>query len=134
MDESSLVIIREWGPNDVPFIYSTWRNAIYYGWDDVNGSGFPRPEAKEFFKMQTIYIDDILESADVNVAVLADDPDTIVGYSVFYSEHLYFIYVKEAYRREGIGELLLPRFIQTVSSQQTKVGAAIVRKKGLKVG
>lgn len=132
MDESSLVIVREWGPNDVPFIYSTWRNAIYYGWLELPGLE-PRPQPKEFFKIQTIYIDGILEVADVRVAVLSDDPDTIVGYGVYSSEHLYFIYVKEAYRREGIGKLLYPSFIETVGPQLTKVGAAIVRKKGLKV-
>lgn len=131
MDASS-VIVREWRPNDVPFIYSTWRNSIYYGWLELPGSE-PRPNPKEFFKIQTVYIDNILEGADVRVAVLYDDPDTIVGFSVHTDSHLYFIYVKEAYRREGIGKLLYPNFIETVGPQLTKIGAAIVRKKGLKI-
>jgi ribosomal protein S18 acetylase RimI-like enzyme len=127
MDEYS-VTIREWSPTDVPFIYSTWRNAIYYGWcDKTNGL---RPSQKDFFRAQTKYIDDVLESADVKMAAL--DGNTIVGYVIYKDEHLYFIYVKEAYRREGVGKLLCPEF-KTVSGQLTKVGAAILKKRGIEI-
>src|SRR5580692_10816788 len=113
MDESSLVIVREWEPNDIPFIYSIWRNAIYYGWPE--SSNEPRPKPQEFFKKQTTYINNILKDANVIVAVLADAPYTIVGCSVFTETHLNFIYVKEAYRLEGVGKLLYPSFIRSVS-------------------
>jgi ribosomal protein S18 acetylase RimI-like enzyme len=131
MDDVS-VIIREWNPYDVPFIYSTWRNALWYG-----GTYYKDNEdaAADFFQSQTWVIDEILKNPiEVSVAVLNDSPDVIIGYSVFDKYHLYFIYVKEAFRKQGIGKLLFPNSIKTVSEPRTKIGEAIVAKKGLTIG
>jgi hypothetical protein len=82
--------------------------------------------------MQTAKIKDILKDAEVRIACLEDAPEVIVGYSVFSGTHLYFIYVKDGFRLKGIGALLAPKKIDTVSKELTKVGRIIVNKKNLK--
>lgn len=129
MDEVS-VIIRPFEPNtDQACIYSTWRNAAYYGMTPRN----PKGNGKNFFKQQTALIKDILKDAYVRIACLKDDPMTIIGYSVTTGTHLDFIYVKVEYRNKKIGTMLMPKNIETVTSRLTKIGEVLVDRKKLQV-
>lgn len=130
LDEVS-VIIRPYDPvTDQACIYSTWRNSSYYGgvWPENN-----IPYSKYFFKTQTVLIRGILGRARVRIACLQDDPLTIIGYSVSTDKHLNFIYVKVDYRGKGLGAMLMPKDIETVTSELTKIGKVIVEKKKLKI-
>lgn len=129
MDEVS-VIIRPFCPEtDEACVYSTWRNASYYGMPARNS----KTNGKEFFRKQTALIRDILKNAYVRVACLKDDPMTIIGYSVTTDKHLDFIYVKVEYRNKGIGRLLMPKNIQTVTNRLTKIGLVLVDKNKFQV-
>lgn len=130
MSHEVSVVLREYDQNeDQACIYATWRNAACYG---VNKASRPKDE-KAFFKEQTVLIRDILKTAQVRIACLEDHPMTIIGYSVALETHLEFIYVKIEFRGKGIGRLLMPKNIETVTPNLTKIGAIIVKKKKLKI-
>lgn len=128
MDEACLVVIRDYNePLDIACIYSTWRKSAYY-------SAEPKimESPTQFFKNQNEKIKKILPKAVIKIACLEDDPIVIVGYSICTGTHLDFVYVKTDYRRKGIGALLVPKNIETVTDQLTVIGKAIVDKKKLK--
>lgn len=123
------VVLRDYDPStDQACLYATWRNAAYYGAKRKH-----QVSPKTFFKRQTTRIDDILTTAETKVACLEDDPTLILGYSVFTGSHLNWVYVKKDYRNKGIGELLVPKHIETVTDSLTKIGDIIATKKKLKL-
>jgi len=130
LDEDKLnVVLRDYIPaTDQACLYATWRNAAFYGARRKH-----QMSAKTFFKRQTTKIDDMLLNAEVKVACLEDDPTLIIGYSVFTGSHLNWVYVKKDYRNKGIGELLVPKSIETVTDSLTKIGDIIAIKKKLKL-
>ena len=126
MDEA-IVILRDFNQDlDQAYIYASWRNNSYY-------SAEKRPEGKasDFFTKQSRKIKTILQIAKIKIACFKDTPNVIVGYSVAIKNHLCFIFVKPDYRLRGIGALLMPKDIQTVTDELTKVGKILVDKKNL---
>jgi len=120
MDETK-VIIRPYDPKtDAPLIYSTWRNALWYG--DKNNV-----DSDEFYAQATREIKKILETSQVRIACLSDDHDLIVGYSVMTGSNIEFVYVKLDYREKGIGALLVKGFTK-ISTPRTKIGWAIQKR------
>lgn len=122
-----MVMGRDMIPDDVAFIYSTWRNGLYYGL--LNREDLP--PANEFFSLQTEKIRNMLPFCKVRIACIKDAPEVILGYAVFTGDlHLEWIFVKLQFRAKGIGNFLTVK-TKTVSSELTKSGAAIVKKKNL---
>jgi hypothetical protein len=118
---------------DEPFIYSTWRNGLFYG--SLNKENFP--PAEQFFREYTARIKQILalpkDFLDIRVACIQDAPEVIIGYAVFTGDlHLEWVYVKDQFRGKGVARFLTVR-TKTVSPELTKSGAAIVKKKNLTV-
>ena len=113
---------------DVPFIYSTWRNSLFYD-KKRNPSTAPT-----FFKAANRQLHEVLSSPSVrvNVACLEDDSDHIIGYAVLADTNIEFVYVKKDYRGNGIASVLTKGF-STVSNPQTKIGKAIVQKKSFAI-
>lgn len=71
----------------------------------------------------------LLPEADISIACMQDDPQTIMGYSIISGPTLHFIYIKEKFRKQGIATLLLKLSdgIQDINfAFITKVGAAII--------
>ena len=124
-----MVMGRDLAPEDLPFIYATWRNGLFHGL--INKEDLP--PAEEFFRLQTAKIKNILEFANVRIACIKDAPEVILGYAIFTGDgHLEWIFVKEQFRGKKIGTFLTPR-LKTVSPEMTKAGAAIVNKKNLTI-
>jgi GNAT superfamily N-acetyltransferase len=130
MDESSLdIVIRDFDPDiDQAYIYASWRNSSYYSSINPNESIPP----KAFFSFKTAAIKKTLKEAEIRIACLKEAPAVIIGYSVITNKHLDFVYVKSDYRNQGIGTLLVPKDIETVTSELTKIGKVIALKKNLK--
>lgn len=129
MDEvgSVNVILRPFDPPmDQPFIYASWRNSATYS---VPRGTFKL--SKEDFRRMTGRIREMLKDAHVRIACLEEDPQTIIGYSVTNGAHLNWIYVKVEYRKKGIGALLFPKNVTTVTNHLTKIGRVIAQEKGL---
>jgi len=128
MTEEFKVILRDYNKSiDEPYIYSSWRNSWYYS-SIVKPKGNP----KQIFQRQTQKIKEILEKAQIRIACLDIDPVVIIGYSISRNNHLDWIYVKSDYRKNGIGTMLFPKNIETVTNDFTKIGEVIFKKKYLK--
>lgn len=132
MDETDLepieIIIRPFDmQKDQAFIYSSWRNSYYSLAED------PNINSNTWFRKKSEEIKATLPVALVRVACYKDSHRTIVGYSVSTGTHLDFIYVKADFRKTGIGTLLMPKNIETVTSDLTKDGKVLAEKKNLKV-
>lgn len=129
MDEVPVkIIIRDFiAADDEACIYSTWRNSAFF-----SASNPSTISPTKFFTNKSREIKDILSKANIKVACLEDSKETIIGYSVSRGTHLDWIYVKPAYRMQGIAALLIPKDMKTVTSDLTKTGEKIVKLKNLK--
>ena len=98
----SKVILREFIPDDDSgIIYSSYPKGVYYGhFEEIK-----EPKDEWFAKFFNKVKDQLLTSR-VLIACLQDFPDNIIGYSIISGMTLEFVYVKEAYRMQGIAHLL----------------------------
>ncbi len=125
--EEQIVILRDFDLiQDEAYIYASWRNSSYY-------SALVRPiiAPQSYFRLKTRQIRNILETAQVKIACFKDTPIVIAGYCVYTGDHLDWIFVKPDYRLKGIGALLFPKNIKTVTNDLTKIGQVLVDKKKL---
>lgn len=82
--------------------------------------------AEAYYNWYSVYIMHILNRPNtvVRLAMLADDLDVILGFSVIEGDALHYVEVKGDYRRMGIGRNLVPEKI-VYFSHITKIGARI---------
>lgn len=92
--------------NDVNFILATWLKGFFYGTNWLNRN----VDQDLFFKQYNEIAKGILIRPGVKISVccLRDDDDVILGYSISEGDCLHWIFVKESWRKMGIGGLLLP--------------------------
>ena len=120
------ITIREPKVEDISFLLSTFLKGLYYGsrfWALV--------DQEAFFSNYEPFIKQLLIKSKVSVACLTEDPDVILGYSIFNNTTLHFIFVKKSYRKLGIARLLFPKDI-TMVSHITDSGDSIRKKLNLK--
>lgn len=123
------VVVRPADINDQGFIMASWLNGMRYGnWQ------FEQIPKEYYFTGYAEHIRKIFEipGTKIDVAVLSDDPNTIVGYHVYTGKASHWIFVKKDYRGHGIGRLLFNRTHITVATGTTKIGKALIKKIGLK--
>lgn len=104
MSDSSRIIIREANSGDKNFILSTWMKGNYFG-----NSIFKSIPQDLRFKDYTRYMEAVLSDPEAEARVACDEsaPEWAVGFSITRQDTLYWIHIKEGYRRMGIGSLLL---------------------------
>lgn len=104
---NDLYNIRPARADDVNFILATWLRGAYYG--DSWFSLVPKDIFMQQFKR---IISSLLINPNVktSVACLKEDPAVILGYSVVSKndETVIWVFVKKAWREQGIGRSLLP--------------------------
>lgn len=148
--KKDLVQIREGLKSDLSFIRSTFLKSLYFGnqlQKKVNGKAwYPSPDEKEVLRRapidltsqireETFYqnyeqmIDHLTAKpkVEVKIASLIDDPDVILGWSIYEPKILHFVFVKEVWRRIGLAKDLIPPGIQYMT-HLTKVGRSIAPK------
>jgi hypothetical protein len=115
--------IRSPTAEDCPFIFATWLRGLRYG-----NELFGLIESDIYFEKYHEIIQKILTSpgVQVSIACLKDQPDVILGYSVFTGNRLHWVHVKSAWRNIGIARELVPSNTKLVS-HVTKVGASILK-------
>lgn len=116
---SSTVQIRNFKQEDLPLIYSTWLLGLYHGCD-----WFGRIKKESFFRNYKVVLERLVPTCEIKVACLTDDEDVILGYVCYRGESLDWIFVKKAWRKMGIGKMLLPEGI-TNCTHLTKVGRSL---------
>ncbi len=117
-------VVRPPKPEDINFILATMLRGLYYG--DTWFSEIPKDL---FMKEHHKVLVNTISRPDcaVRVAVLPDDGDVILGYSISLKDTaLVWVYVKNSFRKMGIARSLVPATIQSVT-YLTKLGKAILK-------
>lgn len=106
-DVDKIYYIRDIEPGDIPFILATFLRGVYYGHQHL------KLIPKEIFMANYKVVAQKLlyaPSTYTKVACLKEDPTIILGYVITNGnmDQVHWIYVKSAWRRQGIGKTLLP--------------------------
>lgn len=84
-------------------IYATWLRS--YEANSLRSKHIPRDV---FFEEHHKVLDGIFDrNPEVHLAVLPDDPDVVLGWSVTEPGLIHFVYVKPSFRKYGIATALL---------------------------
>ena len=102
-------------------IYAKWLRSFRFGNDYMKLA-----EPSSYYAAYHRYIENILKTADctVRLAVLTEDKDVVLGFSVARGATLDYVHVQKEQRRMGIGTSLVPDGIATIS-HLTKTGLTI---------
>lgn len=122
----SKVVTRPFRPaTDSGFIFSSFPKGVYH----CSIHEIPH-HREEFFRIFYEYTKEQIANADIIVACMSDDSDTILGYSIINKGILQWVYVKELFRKHGLATLLVKnRAIHDINEDNiTKAGLAILRK------
>jgi GNAT superfamily N-acetyltransferase len=128
MDEER-VVIRNYQDTDAAFVFSTWRNSVWFDKKERLDAA-----AASFFKETSKKIKRLIKQpkANLRIACLSTDRDHIIGCALKIGSCLEWIYVKKDYRGQGIGNLLAGEFSE-ISRPVTEIGLAIQKKKNFKI-
>lgn len=124
-EELETVIIRRFNEDlDIPFIYSTWRDTLWF--DEKRND----EDSPEFYRTTNRQIKKILNKPNIiiKIACLKNDPNFIVGYAVMTEENLEWVYVKFDFRGDGVANLLC-KHIKSITYPFTKVAKEIIQNK-----
>lgn len=124
MNKKDLIAIRDFQEADKDFIFATWLRGLRYG-----NSWFELIDSVIYYKVYHDAIDFILNNPKITikVACLKDDPEVILGYTVYKGPRLDWVFVKKAWRKIGIAKSLIPKDISSVT-HITNVGLSILKK------
>lgn len=125
INKKDLIQVRKYSPeSDRNFILATFLRGLYYG------DSWFRDIPKDIFmdKYHTV-VEHILAKSTIEISCLREDPEVILGYSVFELDPingniLHWVFVKSAWRKIGICKSLVPSTIKVVT-HLTKIGKAL---------
>lgn len=123
-ETSSLYEIRDFKPEDKSFVMATFLRGLYFG-----DSWFSLIPKDIFMSNYKLIAEAILAKHQVKVACLCEDKDVILGYSILSGDFktIHWVFVKSAFRKQGIARALLPKYPTTVS-HLTLVGKNLLPK------
>jgi GNAT superfamily N-acetyltransferase len=139
MEKRELVTTRDVRESDMPFIYRSILMGTYHGNRPAKGRKQDSKAPVDFFSSidQDVFMREYhgfleakfaLLETKIKIACLVENADVILGFSVYHSNALDFVFVKPDWRRIGIATDLVPKEITRVSGF-TRVGDIIRRKK-----
>lgn len=132
MSDEIKIVVRDVRPEDHNFIFSAWLKGQYFG-----SSYFRQIPSdlyfEEYAKTIATLLSPIHPKGPVTIRIACDEnqPEWISGFSVSRGEDLYWVYVKEDFRNQGIATLLIEGQNITTAKSTTKAGRAFMEKKGL---
>jgi GNAT superfamily N-acetyltransferase len=110
--------LRPAQPADAVYVMHSWLRSY-------ESSAVARDMGRSYYLSHERTIRRILERADVLVACLEDDPETIVGYAVTGPETVFYVYVKKDFRRLGIARALLAPYLELATIYTHKSARAL---------
>lgn len=129
MSESTYKILSFPG-KDLPteykgLVFSKWLRSLRYG-----NQLFKLMDSISYFQSYHHYIENLLQKPDskISLAVLSEDKDVVLGFSVHRGRILDYIHVHQDQREHGIGNKLLPKDIREIT-HITKLGTLLWKKK-----
>lgn len=116
--------VRAYATSDFNFVAATFLRGLYYG--DTVFSDIPK---QAFMTNYKPVIEALVVKNDVWVACLKDEPDVILGYSIVSKDFatVHFVFVKKAWRKQGIARSILPQYPTTVT-HLTALGKSLLPK------
>lgn len=104
-----------------PLIYSAWVKSLRHGNDF-----FKLIDPAAYYPVYRTHVENTLRRVNsmVRLAVITEDRDVVLGFSVSHGNVLDYVYVQKDQRRMGIGANLVPHGIETIS-HLTKTGLNI---------
>lgn len=89
----------------LPLIYSSWLYSLRCG-----NPSYAKLDKNEYFTKYHLFIENLMDKPDsvVRLAVLSDDHDVVLGWSVSREDVLDYVRVQKDYRRMGIAKKLMP--------------------------
>jgi hypothetical protein len=125
-DFKGLYDIRDAKADDRNFVLATFLRGLYYG--DSWFSLIP----KDIFMANYKKVGEFLVTSpniNIKVACLKEDPDVIIGYSILSQDFstIHWVYVKNIWRKQGIGRSLVPQHPTTVT-HLTALGKTLLSK------
>ena len=93
-------------------IFSKWMRSLRFG-----NPLFKNIDSTAFYQQYQTYIENLLKkpSALIKLAVLTDDHDVVLGFSVSREDVCDYVHVHKDHRRLGIGKKLFPRNTTTMT-------------------
>jgi len=91
-------------------VFSKWLKSLRYGNDY-----FKLIESDSYFRAYHAFIEKLLSKSVVRLAVLADNYDAVLGFSVRRGVILDYVHVHKDYRRSGIGTSLIGTDIKFIT-------------------
>ncbi len=103
------------------FVFAKWLRSLRY-----ENDFFKLIESKAYWLTYQRLVSAILDKPEtkMHLAVLTEDPDVILGFSISRGNVLDYVYVHKHQRRLGIGARLVPPGIDTIT-HVTKTGLTI---------
>lgn len=127
LSKENVLSFRPRKGEDTNFIINTWWNNLYSNVRWI--AGFM--DREKFGKYHDILVH-IMNKSEVVVCCLKEDPDVIIGYSVFEKTDqdtiLHWVFVRNDWQRKGIARDLVPSGI-TIATHLTKTGERILEKR-----
>lgn len=123
---NELYQMRDYKDNDKALVMATFLRGLYYG--DSWFSQIP----KDIFMSNYKRVAEAIVSnpnTSIKVVCLKEDEDVIIGYSILSANYstIHWVYVKSAFRLQGIGRALVPQF-PTAVSHLSEVGKKLLPK------
>lgn len=104
-------------------IFSKWLRSLRYGNDH-----FRAVDSDAYYKTYHDHIEYLIDGpATVRLAVLADDYDVVLGFSVTRPGILDYVFVQKEQRHQGIAQSLVPDDI-VAYTHRTKLAVPIIEK------
>lgn len=123
---TGLYDVRDYKESDKNFILATFLKGLYYG--DSWFSQIPKNIFMDNYKnVARLLVSN--PKVIIKVACLKEDPDVILGYSILSTDFntVYWVFVKSAWRKQGIARSLLPLYPTTVA-HLTSLGKTLMSK------
>lgn len=121
-----LFSIRDGINEDRNFVLATFLRGLYYG-----NSWFSDIPKDIFMSNYKRILETLLDRPDivVKIACLPDEPSVILGYSVLSGDYqtVHWVYVKQAWRKKGIGRTLTPAH-PAYASHLSQLGKSLLTK------
>ncbi len=107
------------------FVKSKWKRTLRHGNDY-----FKLSDSDSFFSNYEKYLTHLFGRRDsvIRLAVLTEDPDVVLGFSLIEGNALHYVYVQHEQRNRGIGRSLVPVKIEVIS-HLTKAGMSVWHSK-----
>ena len=128
MSLESLISLRPMNPDDQRFVASSWFESYWKGAALKSGMPFSAYKAG-----QDMRIRNLLARSQTLIVYATSIPDEILGYAVLEpaSGSVHWVYVKSAYRREGIATALCKGRFRWYTHASGAAGTRLARKLGL---